>query len=831
MLKLYINNQLADLGEDKDVDIKFNREFVDLNQIDSRKGDYSYSIKIPKNDVNNRIFQSANVINTIDKFVRNEEYEGMVVKEGDSTITGFIKLLKISDTFYELALISNNVAWAKLIQGKNLNELTNGDGTPWELPFVGNYADARQYSFQWYQDNFDYKSYDVTFPLIPRGIFFHSANTNPNNFFTDSLSILDIPPAVYHLKVVKKIFENIGWTVDGDLFNDPEHQKLIMPFTSAEKYGWNYSTIAYSAASGATEGVYYRYARLGSTADTYSSTFHYEPGTNSLTQSAWYEPNHTINNGVNFFQFRFVNIGDTGGTTLINGNEYFSSVNEVPFTINFNVTFTGGTYAGPYYTNHSHIAYHQSFPQAMKRAVTMLYIHDDDYFDEVIQDVTDYYEGAVSAITHPNVILAYDFLSTQYSGAGTDIYFTPYSTGPEVSQQIPGDITIVNNLGIYQTSDIHGTINPITYVTEHLRGDIEFQLRNIILLEGQYIRGITIFPTPRITEKYLTFSVVRPSTTTTAALYQVCDLFEFIPNLSANTESPNINLAANLPAISQLEFLKDWISRNELFISYIQDQDQKLIRFDTFNGFFLPNDHAIDITDKCDLKYGEPSIMPMKLPRNIYFKYSNDLSDTFLKQDPDYANLQITSDNIYTEGNSTIQSLFSATKSTTWKYYTDEPSATTIFTEVVLPSIMVEQGNAAIDSTQVYWTFSTTPRLLKDDGWLVDSSGNTLIIQVDGTPSKIRTSRFEDTRENKLNLRWDGDNGLYQTYYARYLSQIADSHIVEYMSNITTSDFNQMLPQYPIQVGNQHYFLNKIDAFSPNKTGPTKIQLIKKFTN
>lgn len=849
MLQFYINNQLADTGDDNNLDIKFNREFVDQTQIDARAGDYSYTIKLPKNNVNNTIFQHANILNVLDKFVKTEELQGKVIVDGMSSINGFVKLSKITEDGYEMALISNNVAWAKLIQGKNLDELTNEDGSTWEFIFTGSDTATTQYSFQWYNegDNSSFRNSDILFPLIPRGYFFHSANTDSSHFYPDSLSILDIPPAVYEQKIIKKIFGNIGWAVDGDLFINEEHQKVFLPFCSNDKYGWNYLSFAHSACSGATEGVYYDYYRLGGSGTTFPygqriSSFHYETPVveqygnqyPSNINAVWYEPNYTISNAVNLFNFRFNNISFTNqsGNTpgLLTGNEYFSSVDEVPFDINFNVTFTGLTYAGLYNTNHSHINYGQQFPNGWKRAVTMIYIHDDDYINEVLDDVSNYYQASVSAITHPNVIFAYDFLSSYYSGGGvTDIYFTPYSTGQEVSNQIPGDTTIINNLGIYQTSEIRGNgLNVMTFNVEHLRGDIQFQLRNIILLEGQYIRAMTVFPTAPFTETYTVLPLTRrPSTT--AALYQVCDLFEFTPVLSAVTYSPNINIAQNLPQISQLDFMKDYISRNQLFISY--NQDLKTVRFDTFNGFFLPNDHAVDITEQCDLKYGQPIITPLQLPRNIYFKYSNDKSDILLAQDMDYASLQITSDNVYTEGNQTISSMYSSIRTSDFRYFPGQ-TAGTDFHEFTLPTIITEQGNSIIDLTQIQWTFTTTQRILKDDGPLTDTSGNTIYIMVDNIPSKIRASRFEDTRSyNNLNLRFDTDNGLYYKYYDRYLSQIADSHVVEYNSMIDTNNFNELQPQYPVKVGNQHYFLNRISAFSPNKQQPTKIQLIKKFTN
>ncbi len=148
--------------------------------------------------------------------------------------------------------MGKNLSWSTLLKGKNLNDLINRDGSLWESPYIGTSGVTTDHSLAWYIRNANYDNSDICFPLISRGMFWHGATGDTstiNNIYSDSLIFQDIPPAVFHGKIVKKIFENIGWQVDGDLFGDEEYKRVILPYTTSDDYLWNWDSLVGPAAS------------------------------------------------------------------------------------------------------------------------------------------------------------------------------------------------------------------------------------------------------------------------------------------------------------------------------------------------------------------------------------------------------------------------------------------------------------------------------------------------------------------------------------------------------------------------------------------------------
>lgn len=792
MINLFINNQLVDIGNEKDFSIKLNRTFTDVNQINSRQGDFSYTARIPKTKTNNEIFKNINIVNTLDKFISNEDLQARLETGGNNSIDGFLKLTKITENSYEFVLISNNIAWAKLLEGKNLPDLKNVDGSAWEAMYVPKTGSTVQYSLPWYVENANYDNSDICFPLIPRGHFFHSANTSLNFIYDDSLTFNDIPPAVYKGKITKKIFENIGWNVDGDVLNDTEQKKLFLPFVSGDKYRWSY----YATRPYAIAGIHAPADNTSPTNTLLKNTMSFKTG---FTDMYWIEYDNSYVDIYNEFQPFVWNDVDN----VASHQSYeFVPYQDSPFEITLNTETTTTP-------TDTLVAYKFPSPYTVSgnvKVVVMIYIHDDSLFDGIMADLDSYLSiGGATGLTHPNIILAYDVAQSYFQG--TQISWQPYDSA--------APITITDNL--YKT---WGVFASTIFYSFNWYGNLELKVNQVDLFNSlnQKIRAAIVYQS------------TDAASTTTHALYNGIGLksskFSFNP-LALSGQTSNLVITDALPPISQLDFLKEYFTLNNCYLSY--DQDLKVVRFDTFDSFFLPNDKAYDITEKVDLKNNQPSISPMKLPRNIFYKYSNDEGDYLIKQDKDYGNLQVASDNLgFTSGNQTLQSLFSATRTRDYVYF----SGATYPINVTLPCIMSEADANIYDNTMVQWEFNSSSRILKTDGFATDVSGNTVYINIDGFPCKILLSRFEDTTDGNLNLRFDGDNGLYQTFYSRYLNQIADSHIVEYESEtINTLDYNRMLPQYPIKVDNQHYFLNEINGFNPIKPDKTKIQLIKKFTN
>ncbi len=779
MLKLKINGQNANFGSEKDLDVKLYRQFLDLQNLSERSGDKSYTIKIPKNKENNIIFESANCIDTIDKFVRQEEYPVELETDGNNNIIGIFKLTQITDENYEGIFLSNNIAWARKIDGKNLNELTNQDGSAWEFPFIGSSANTAQYSFQWYVENATYANSDVCFPFIARGHFWHSANTQVNRIHDDSCTFSDFPPGVYKMKIAKKIFENIFMSLDGDLLGDSEHQKLFLPFTSGDYYKWN-TNLLYGASSSAST-IDHDYPQ---TNHNYFSKS-YTDGTNNLT-TVNFNPSTIIANPLN--RIRDYSFTDLNNASLTAKEYYVAAPGKLNMDLHFKFKAAGllgtSTIMPP------------TAPQRtpnLTRGGFILYIHTDAVTDQDIFDDVNSYLWSTSpsaAISNPNVIFYYDVYQSS-------TYHTPTSFQP---------FDNTANISVVDTTGNNFLLNAFVYMLYITGGTIDVSIRDVNVFNTMDIRCAWVgYANPQFS--------------------QVLRLDEYSWTFSGSTggsNSINVNIAENLGDMSQLEFLRSWLVENNLFISY--NKETNTVRFDTYDNFFLDNTFAYDISDKVDLNNNEPTTLPMGLPRNIYYEYQNDSEDGLVSQDMNYGNLQVSSTNIYTSNDQTLQAVYSSTRLRDYVYM--ESGVT-----FDIPCICKKEDLENSDLTTVQWNFNSSYRILKTDTFLT-ASGQTCYINVDGYPTKILLSLFEDTRDpTKLSLKFDGENGLYERYYQRQYNELERSHKIEVNSKINTFDFNNMEPNVPVKIRNQHYILNNIDGFSPTNASYTKLQLFKKFTN
>jgi len=798
--KLTIEGQVADIGDISQFNSKFNRTVTDIQNISESNGDFSLTLRLPKSDTNNIIFSHSQRMETIDKFVRDENYNARVETYGNNASDWLLKLQSITDDFYEIVMIGKNISWVELLGTKTLPELKNFDSTSWTFPFIGASGSTTPYSHAWHVENDTYNTSDVAWPVVPRGHFFNTANTNVDFFFHNSCSFSDLPPSPYELKIVKKIFENIGWSVDGDVFTNPEHQKIVVPFTSGDYYKWNYGFL-YPASGYTNTTLKADYPITGNGHSNWSTQ--HEIGTTSVRNiMGIYRLNPDIETDTNnlLTPYTFNDLGNNSQT---------SQAYRIPATGLIDIDFHMKFHSGDTIIGTSTSTLPSSTYRGLARGGFVLYIYTNDADEQVIfENIGDYlYSPSASAsVTNPLVIYYYDaFQSSIY---GTPTAFQPYNNNADISVVD----TTVNNFFLF------GLALYILYIEE---GSIDVSIRNLQVGGGEEIRCAWVgFGN--------TYSTAPPQNQTGADTLNSTLSYDEVSWAfrapSGSTEGTGVDIAANLPAISNLDFIRSWVAKSKLFLSF-SDQE-KTVRFDTFDNFYLPQDFAYDITTKVDPNYGEPATKPMDLPKNMFFKYSNDSGDVLINQDLDYANLQCSSTNIYTNGDQTVNLLYSATRT---RNYTFIPSAVT----VNLPMIATEQDTSIGNTTEVQWNFNAgTPRILKTDEYLTDLTGGTVYWEVDGYLEKIMLSRFDDDREGKLSLKWDGDNGLYRNYYDRYLNQIEQSHILSLNTNINAYDFNMLQPNVPVKFQGQHYFLNKIQGFDPNNNAAiAKIELIKKFTN
>lgn len=856
--ELYINNQLVDLLPN--TRIILNKDFVDLQNPDARISDASLRLKLPKSKKNNIIFGHINVENIVDKFVRLEDFEALYLVNGVIVHNGTFRILSVDEDGYSGVLLTGVASWSKLLTGKTLRDLKNNDLlTPWSIPFTGlDYTGSNTpYSLNWYINNNSFINSDVTFPLLSYGTFWSSYITNNqiNEIHTDSLSLENFPPAVYDLKIIKRIFQNIGWTVESSLFSDSEAQKVFIPYTTSDSYIWNYGLLADQGASGSTFSV-------GSNFNT--STFYGDIRNEYVYTSADVNKKCIEASFLNFpifyknpfLDFKNYSFQGFNGNTQITGyqtkmtkkysfdidinNWFFEILGKASVTF---VEFNGNTV---YICNNSpladEIAKSSGYNLGYARAGFLIYIDTPDNADLpfILENLNTYvynfyYDNSNPnlEINHPSVLAAY----VPTNSGVTSSYFFPYD--PTADIVVTGNTTLQSFQPIslayppnFPNPNV-ASLNQRTYSWKWT-GNTQFQFRNINIPNGYVIKALVFGPgiSPDSTLLVNIACSVSPFPSLGMDLskeigynYSASSInFTFFP---ADDESDvDLNLAKNLPDIGQLDYVKSWINRYNLFIN--TDFKDKKVTFETYNNYFLPNDFTYDLSGKFNNNFYEPKSEPVILPKIIQLFYNNDSSDALVSKDFNYGSVRIQNDNIYCEGQKDISNLFSSTKLREFKFI--EMNS---YVNLNLPSICDTDRFLFSDLTQVELDYTNSPRILKLTGeYQKNNEGSAeIVIPVNGVDIKILTSIFEENDPNKLSLSYYGDYGLYNKFFERYLNEISDSYIITMDCYITPTDWQNLTQNVPVIINGQAYIIYKIRNYDPLNNGKAQISFIRKYTN
>jgi hypothetical protein len=817
---LYINNSKVDL--DKQSSISLTREFLDLQNPESRVGDFSLNVKLPKTKNNKKIFEHVQVENKQDKFVKTIDYTCAYYVDGRLIFSGIFRILSVEDNYFEGVLLGDNIAWSKLLSGKTLKDLKNDDGiTPWSVPFFGWSGSSTQYSANWYINNIDYNTQDITFPLISYGSFFTS-NSTPftNGIYLDSIAGDDVPPSVYDLKIIKRIFQNIGFNVNSSIFSLSEAQKVYLPFTASDRYTWNYGQILKAYASGSTFNIP-RVFSANTQAD-YARTINFvSSGTNkkNCDFSVIDFPNIINNPAGNIVTQTF--LGQNG---IFSTQQYNTPVTDV---YSFDVEINNwkfenkGLYRNDFVTQFASainygLASSAYTPTYFLREGFFVYLDDEigSYTNQIQDNITRYcwqfYESYFDELFIDNNLVLAAYVP---SHTGTTTFFQPYDES--------ANIIVTGNS---QYTLYSGWTGPITYYDIHLTGSTRFEFRDVKIPSGFSIK-VGIFGPAYSSGSTASIGGANISDEISYGFSAQSVSINFF---SSKNDDVDLNLTNNLPNIGQLDYVKSFINR--YFLQIDADYKDKVISLEPYSSYFLPNDYAIDITSISDNNFFEPDTEPVKLPKNIFFKWNNDNTDALLKQDIDYGNLQITSDNVYNEGDKEVKLIFSSTKFRDFDVYS--PGFTVTASTISLPSIANEESYSNSDLSGITWSFAYTPRLLKLTGeYATDSSGNTIFTQVGGYNSKILLSEFKNETPGKLSLAYDGENGLYENYFERFYSEIGDSYIINLDLKMTPEYFQKMVCKTPVILNGQSYFINSIKNYNIFNNKSQKVSIIKKFTN
>ena len=222
-VSIIVNGEQVDIYSQEKLNLRINNVVFDPVSISTRTGEYSFSFELPATAKNNRIFNYANNSAKLNKF--NTKYNCEVISDGVTIFNGILRLTDTQTDNYKCNLVN--------IKVYNVNEIF-GDmvmsDLDWQVEFngtstintVNNFIDSGYY-----------------FPLACYGAFQKEPKASYNgeiNEYTDLLQIdsynkwywESFHPSLNLLEVVKRLFQQKGYTVTGNIFNDEAMKRIYM---------------------------------------------------------------------------------------------------------------------------------------------------------------------------------------------------------------------------------------------------------------------------------------------------------------------------------------------------------------------------------------------------------------------------------------------------------------------------------------------------------------------------------------------------------------------------------------------------------------------------
>jgi hypothetical protein len=143
--------------------------------------------------------------------------------------------------------------------------------------------------------------------------------------------------------------------------------------------------------------------------------------------------------------------------------------------------------------------------------------------------------------------------------------------------------------------------------------------------------------------------------------------------------------------------------------------------------------------------------------------------------------------------------------------------------------------NWQVDDSSQNNNYDWMPRILvKSYGTQLDDDGNNRVWEWEGTsqtniPTALMSGYADVTQDE---LEFTGADGLFQTYYGKFIKIIEKGTLITAMFKLQLQDLSELNLKKPVYIDkpadlNGYYAINKIIDYSPSKGGLTKVELIK----
>ncbi len=301
-----------------------------------------------------------------------------------------------------------------------------------------------------------------------------------------------------------------------------------------------------------------------------------------------------------------------------------------------------------------------------------------------------------------------------------------------------------------------------------------------------------------------------------------------------------------LPEISQLDFIKDLIVLFNL--RFDVDNEKKIIFFDTFNEFFLPTSSSINLNEKTDNT--NIKISPISELSNIKCLYVDDREDYLNEHRKEGDETTVIKFDRYLDIIKNVNDIiikneiFAPTSYQTFNIIRNTEDGTNILLDdsntpsnnmslfyrpnifindsIYIPFFVSEEGYYTAQNNDKSIKYNYAPRLivlkntielndvLNGLRWDINTNATTFV-----STNKHINTYFNDYQLNEnindiTNLSWDGDFGLYNTFYKKQIEETKRSHQIEVAVYLTAEVFKELSTKKPILINGIHYRLTEI---------------------
>lgn len=236
LIELYVNGNKVELEDQDSINVRFNNVLFDPTKISSTQAEYSFEFELPATPRNNVIFDYANNLGKLNKF--HQRYDAELYADGTVIFTGTLTINGYKDKKYNCNLVSVKTNSLDDIFGDStMNDIGN-----WKIEFNG-VSSINDYNGQ--------LEAPVMFPLVSYGAF-QKSPSNRDEVAADYTSKYDIDqynrwyiesfyPSASVTETLRKAFEWKGYTVGGDVFQNPYLSTIYMSTNLADGQSPDYN--------------------------------------------------------------------------------------------------------------------------------------------------------------------------------------------------------------------------------------------------------------------------------------------------------------------------------------------------------------------------------------------------------------------------------------------------------------------------------------------------------------------------------------------------------------------------------------------------------------